>query len=187
MAEYLFPCRHCQQSFTIEVAQAGRTVPCPFCNESQELPKLSEIRRLETTHDETAADHQRTTSQKMGLAQTWMFIAGLPLLLIGGGIGIWQLYKANTMEKEIQQIDTESRLQAVEERIETLNGEELWNVWHDEILENPPGIWEQSAILYGEQQVQVRRLIAYFAVGVGVIGVGLIFASLFTGKRSTPE
>ena len=119
----------------------------------------------------------------MGLAQTWMFVLGLPLILIGGGVGGYQWLQADGKQKELDGIDLTSKIEEINERIDSQTPEQLWTLWHDEILERPPVVWKQSQPLYLKQQVGVHRLIAYFGFGAAAIGLGLTVFAVMTGSR----
>jgi LPXTG-motif cell wall-anchored protein len=183
-AEYLFACVQCERTFKIDESQAGGRANCPHCMSINDLPKLSSIRALSPAQETKAGT--ANSSQSLGVAQTWLFVIGLPLLigsLIVGGV-FWS--QAKSREKKIRDFDPTLAISQTEDSIDGLDVEKLWELWHDEIVENPPGEWKQSELAVYKQGASAKSLLANIAFGFAGIGLLLVLAAFFTRKKRQP-
>jgi len=184
-SEFLYPCRDCKKDFTIEIAQAGREVKCPFCQCQNELPKLSVIRKLQVGEGSSWDDSD--ASQNLSVAQIWLFVCGVPIFLLGmivGGLFLWQ---ASGEEKQLTEIenDFDTRFARVESMIDNYSHEGFLNFWHEDIVAQPPGEWKQHDLVRFRQGAAAKRLLSYIAFGFAVVGGLLVASSFFVSSKKS--
>ena len=185
-SQYLFPCEKCNREFNVDTSAAGRQVNCPFCKNTIDLPKLSQLRemQLEKVSDDS---EDMESSGSLGVGQTWMFVCGVPILLIGLIAGAVLMWQATNLEDAIakDQATLEQVKGRIDSYIDQYGVEQTWKVWHEELLPNPPGAWEQPVLSYAAQNARVKRLFSYTAFGFAALGLGLIGISFLLGEKKS--
>ena len=185
-AQYLYPCADCDRHFNVDTSSAGREVTCPFCKTAIEIPKLSQLRQMQL--ERVADEFEDEPATQLGVAQTWLFVCGVPIILIGLITGAVLLWQAGNLETAIEkdQAILEREKAKIDPFVDQYPVEQTWAIWHDEILPNPPGVWEQSNLQYAAQAASVKRLIAYIALGFAGVGGALVGISfLFSASKGS--
>ncbi|MEM9588021.1 MAG: hypothetical protein AAGA03_12140 [Planctomycetota bacterium] len=170
---YLLPCPECSQSLTVSPAQAGDHVDCPSCQASIAIPKLGELRQLETAEtDGDAASHR---SGEVSFTRQIAFV-GLAMvvtasLLMAAFCGIrWVSHPSQTTP--------DSFIASLEETYNNASTAQMIREWED--MERFGVDLATPYSFYAEyQEKQQWRTKAMFAAGVGLfaligcVGLGL--------------
>ena len=120
-----FPCPHCSRPLEVATSRAGGEVPCPHCDRRVAVPKLGELRQLESAAARTAA---ATAPAETSVARRIAFVTLLGVAAVAGLVGAFCIvrYAAITVPET-----TEGHLARIEEIYPQLSPAELVRDWQE--------------------------------------------------------
>lgn len=168
--KYALPCG-CGNNVPVDVRQAGNQASCPQCAALLDVPRLRELKKLETLDSETAPKEPAAWSGLPG----GLFAFGLLLLAIAGG-SAYYTYNFRTAIKDYAEAPTgEVVFEHDIQDITLVDSWEAWNKFKD--IEIASRNLPYHVYARGKVAAMNKWLIFYG----GLAGAGLIsmFASVF--------
>lgn len=120
-----FPCPHCSRLLEVATSRAGGEVPCPHCARRVAVPKLGELRRLESAATRTAP---AAAPAETSVARRIAFVTLLGIAAVTGLVGAFCIvrYAAITVPET-----TEGHIAQLQELYPQLPGGQLVREWQD--------------------------------------------------------
>ena len=174
---YLLPCNDCEHQFQLTTRQAGQPLECPSCGTNVEAPKLGTLKQLPTSDDSSV---EATTSNN-GQAgwKRYVFAIGLITAVVAGIAGAALLWYSQSLYTSI---DVDGHIAKIEADIDQFSPAQLWQVWHQQDLEDGLGEWAEPRYMGLNIQSDHLKLLSYGLLGLAAMGVVTLLSS-FAMKR----
>ena len=171
---YLFRCSSCEKDFEITEKQAGTIQDCQFCENSNNLPGMREIRQLPVAEASTG-NSQHGDSE----AKSWLFSGGLLVAVVAGLLAFALLGYANSITTESRVVESIELGQA---QIKPLQSGLLWEAW-DNMTQTGLPEWVETPEIRYNKQAGYLSMIAYGLFGASAIGLTAMALSFMASKR----
>ena len=174
---YLLPCNACEHQFQLTARQAGQPLECPNCGLKIEAPKLGTLKQLPTS--DSASGEAVTPSSGEAGWKRYVFAVGLITAVVAGIAGGALYWYSQSLFTDV---DIESHIQFVEQELDKCSPAQLWNIWHQQDIEDGLGEWAEPRYMGLNIQSNYLKLLAYGLLGLAGFGVVTLLSS-FAMKR----
>lgn len=171
----LLPCPSCSATVEVPVSRAGSEIDCPTCHKIISVPKLGELRKLESNPVSPAA-RQAVASSATGNRAAFALLMGIAVIAIVGGS--YCLVRFAAIEVPAT---TEEHIAEIEEVYSQLPPAQLVREWQEmedfsQELANPY-VYQEIA---NERSEWLRNALIGFAIAAGASVIA--FLSLSFGR-----
>lgn len=173
---YLYPCA-CGQTIPLTPAQAGEQVRCGACGKTQLAPTLSRLRALPAA--ESGATPARSGEPSWNRTQGALFVIGCGFLLVGLYMVSWNGLARRDLPTEMPPGATS---EAWNERIDSFNLEETWQVWQ-EMREHRLEQQYEPEYMFARRIDEALRRKMWIGAGLSACGLVLVLGSLLLRPR----
>ena len=171
----LLPCPSCSAMVDVPVSRAGSEIDCPTCHKTISVPKLGELRKLESNPISPAAK-QALAGSATGNRTAFALLMGIAVIAIVGGS--YCLVRFAAIEVPAT---TEEHIAEIEEVYAQLPAAQLVREWQEMEHFSPelanPYVYQEIA---DERSEWLRNALVGFAIAA-VSGV-IAFLSLSLGR-----
>ncbi len=175
--DYLFPCTHCGQQFSVAANSAGMNIDCPFCEQSNVLPGLRQIKRFPTKDQSATSRAAQTASTNE--ARSMLFSVGLLTGVVAAIFAIGVTWRANTLATASR---VDEQIEYSLNQLERLSAGQLWDQWNLMTRNGLPD-WQESPAVSDNKQSRYLYLIAYALYGISALGFLALLYSLVKHRR----
>jgi hypothetical protein len=178
---YLLPCEKCDHQLKVEARQAGRTLDCPECEASVDVPTF---RVMKTLAAEGGDQAKEAVVSEPNAFKGILFATGLGIAVVAGAAG-WALYNYSSSMQLFKSQDMEQLTQGVSETMDEATVSELWDGWVSTIDRGDLPDWQESQWNRDFKQGTILMNASYGIFGLAGLGVLCFLTSFFLPNSKT--